>query len=808
MTRITSSASNTILISRFLQTQKTLLDLETQVSTEKRTQVYSGLSQSSQRLLNIENAKATLQRFNSNNEQAQLRLDIQSTAVNGIRDAIKDFRELLLDFSNGDLTDPERVEQIQSDAFRALKNIQNLLNTEADGRYIFGGGTIRTEPVSFGLSTVSAFQSIYDGARVTFPTTREAHLENFSISRSSVNLDPAHLTFEQTDAGTGKSRINTTAASGQFQNIAAGTTITISGTVGGVNDGTYTVDSVDPNGLWIDVRTEQLTNEGTTAAPIFAQFSYPDPDDPRSNLSFSAEATFDRRTNTITAINTNALADIPEGSIVTISGTTNNNGSFTVASNDGTDLVIESQRFVSDGGANSTLETLGGANPLTFSVGTGANGEDQIIANTGTFGTLEAGQRIKINNTNTENDGKTFTVQSVVDDGATNVTITLASDESLDATIGTVTAGVVSLNARPFAFNPAERNFYFDADAVAASADTITFTDGGAGQDTITLNGSSFTDAKGNLLPAGTRITVTNAGANNGTYTIESISANGLTATLVATDNLAGGTAVETAAVLAGSGSITYADNAPSADTITLGGGYFRDLDGNNLPAGTRITFAGTTGGLNDNTYTIASVSSDGRTATLIPTDAVDDTTPTQTAGTISVGGTVGTISATSYYKGDTSTQVHRVSESQSFNFDITGIDPAFEKAIRGMFLVLQGKTGSEGGLDRNQNRVSEGLYLMDDALDRTNNKPPPFGTELNSNIEEMEIILGYRAVLINDVRKSNEAIIASFDGSISSIENIDPLEAITKLLDTQRTLEASYQTFARVRQLSLSNFL
>jgi flagellar hook-associated protein 3 FlgL len=807
MTRISSSASNTILISRFLQTQRTLQDLETQVGTEKRTQTYSGLALSSQRLLNIENAKASLERFNSNNDQAQLRLDVQTTALTGIRGAISDFRELLLGFSNGDLTDPERIEQIQADAFRALKDIQNYLNTEADGRYVFGGGTVRTEPVSFGLSTVSAFQSIYDGARVTYPTTREAHLEKFSISRSSVDLNPAHLTFEQT-AGTGKSRINTTASSGQFQNIAAGTTITISGTVGGVNDGIYTVDSVDPNGMWIDVRTEQLTDEGTALVPIFAEFSYPDPEDPRQMTTLTTDVTFDRRTNTITAINTDALDAIPEGTKITISGTTNNNGSFTVASNDGTNLVVESQRFVSDGGTNSTLEVLGGANPLTFSVGTGPNGEDQIITNTGTFGTLEAGQRIKINNTNTENDGKIFTVQSVADDGATNVTITLASDESLDATIGTVTTGVVSLDAKPFAFNAAERNFYFDADAIGASPDTITFTDGGAGQDTITLNGSTFTDAKGNLLPAGTRITVTNAGGNNGTYTIESISADGLTATLVATDNLAGGTATETAAVLAGSGSITYADNDPAADTITLGGGYFRDLDGNNLPAGTQITFAGTTGGLNDNTYTIASVSSDGRTATLIPSDAVDDTTPTQTAGTISVGGTVGTISATSYYKGDTSTQTHRASESRSFEFNITGIDPAFEKAIRGMFLILQGETGTEGGLDQNQNRISEGLYLLDDALDRTNNQPPPFGAELDSNIEEMEIILGYRAVLLSDIKKSNEAIISSFQTSVSSIEDIDPLEAITRLLDTQRTLEASYQTFARVRQLSLSNFL
>tara|TARA_R110000772_G_scaffold191168_1_gene302058 strand:- start:47645 stop:50050 length:2406 start_codon:yes stop_codon:yes gene_type:complete len=801
MTRITSSASNTILISRFLQTQKTLLDLETQIGTEKKSQTYSGLALSSQRLVNIENAKSSLERFNANNVQAQLRLDVQTTAVTGIKGAISNFRELLFQFSNGDHTDPERVEQIQADAFRALKEIQNLLNTEADGRYIFGGGTVRTEPVSFGLSTVEAFQSVFDGARVSVPTTRDANLKNLSISRSSVDLNPAHLTFEQTDGVTNKSRINTTASSGQFQNIAAGTTITISGTVDGLNDGIYTVDSVDPDGLWIDVRTEQLTDEAT---PVGATFTYPNPEDPRQSVTTPALVTFDRRTNTITAVNADALEAIPEGSVITIAGTVNNNGTFTVASNDGTDLVVESKRLVSSGGSGATVHTLGGGNPLTFSVGTGADGEDQLIAGTaGTYSSLENGQKIKINNTDTENDGKIFTVKSVSADGTT---ITLEDDESVDATIATVTTGVVSSRPELFSFNAAERNFYFDASV--GGGDQVTFTENGANADTITLTGSTFTDAKGNLLPAGSRITVTGTAANNATFTIASISSDGTTATLITTDDVDDSNEVATNAVLAGTGSITFADNTPSADSITLGGGAFRDAAGNNLPAGTKFALAGTGTANDGTTFTIASVSSDGRTATLIPTNTIDDTTPTVTAGTLNAVNTIGTISATSYYQGDTMSLTHRASDSRTFEIDITGVDPAFEKAIRGMFLVLQGQYGTEGGLDQNVNRISEAIFLMDDALDRTNSTPPPFGTELNSNIEEMEIILGYRAVLLNDVKKSNDQIISFFEGSVAEIENINPLDAITRLLDSQRVLEASYQTFSRVRQLSLSNFL
>ena len=795
MTRITSSAANTILISRFLQTQRTLYDLEVQVGTEKRSQTYSGLALSSQRLINIENTKSSLERFNSNNDQAQLRLDVQTTALSGIRNAISNFRENLFQFSNGDLTDPERVEQIQADAFRALKDVQNLLNTEADGRYIFGGATVRTEPVSFGLSTVAAFQEIYDGARVSIPTTRDAHLENFSISRNSSTLNPAYLTFEQADGGTGKSRINSSVD--QFSNIEVGTTITISGTVDGLNDGTYTVDSVDSNGLWIDVRTEQLTDEAT---PVFATFEYANPDDPRVSITTSAEVVFDRRTNTITASNTGDLSDIPADTKITITNSVNNNASFTVASNDGTNLVVESKRLVTDGGSGSTIHTVGGGNTLTFSNATGANGEDQLIASTaGTYTALENGQKIKINNTNTENDGKIFTVQSVSADGAT---ITLASNENVDVTTATVTTGIVSHRPELFSFNAAERNFYFDTSVVGG--DQAVFTDNGANADTITLTGGAFTDAEGNVLPAGARITITGSASNNATYTVASISSDGATATLIATDTVTNETA--TNAVLAGTGSFTFTDNTPNADTVVLGGAAFKDAAGNNLPAGTIFSIAGTGTANDGSSFTIASLSTDGRTATLIPTDAV--TTATANVGTANAVNTTGTISATSYYQGDKSSLTHRVSDSRNFEFDLTGADPAFEKAIRGMFLVLQGEYGTEGGLDRNQNRVSEAIYLMDDSLDRTNSSPPPFGTELDSNIEELEIELGYRAVLLADVRKSNDEIISFFESNVSTIENIDSLDAITRLLDSQRVLEASYQSFARVRQLSLTNFI
>ena len=116
-------------------------------------------------------------------------------------------------------------------------------------------------------------------------------------------------------------------------------------------------------------------------------------------------------------------------------------------------MVIKSKRLVDDGTAGSTVHTVNGAgNNLAFTTTT-------ITAETaGTYANVQVGQRIKINNTSTENDGKIFTVASV---DATGTTITVASDETLDANTTPVTTGTVELHTQYFDFDPSERKFLF-----------------------------------------------------------------------------------------------------------------------------------------------------------------------------------------------------------------------------------------------------------------------------------------------------------------------------------------------------------
>ena len=167
-----------------------------------------------------------------------------------------------------------------------------------------------------------------------------------------------------------------------------------------------------------------------------------------------------------------------------------------------------------------------------------------------------------------------------------------------------------------------------------------------------------------------------------------------------------------------------------------------------------------------------------------------------------------GTITADPWYSGDTITTTHRTSDLRSFENDLTAVSPAFEKAIRGMMLILQGKYGTSGGLDENSERISQAKYLVEASLEFTVSGTAPFGTELEGSIEQVQQDIGFNQVLLNTQNKLHTDFIGFIDTSVADIENADPLETITRLLDDTRSLEASYQVFSRVRQLSLTNFL
>ncbi len=432
ITRISSLASNNQLVSLMLRTQARVQNAQIQVGSEKKSQDYGGLGMESERLVSIENQTKMLERYKRNNELADMRLSAQETVLNGIKTSIRNFRENLYTYQGGSLTEKKRVDDIQQSAFQALKDIQAYLNTDLNGEYLFGGGRTRTKPVDFGLTTLTAFQSTYDGSGTLYPVTRAANVE------TSVSLG-------NSDTG---------------------------------------------------------------------------------NLAISG-------TDTITAATAGSLASIPVGAKITIAGSVlGNNGSYTVVSNTGTVIKI-----------SGTMSLGGTSNP-----------------------------------------------------------------------------------------------------------------------------------------------TVTN----------------------------------------------TIANGSETAATITV----------------------------------------------------------------------------SNYYQGDNITQTHRASKNQSFTFNVNAIDPAFEKAIRAMGTIAQGTFGATGGLDQNTGRLSDSIELLGLSLGPAAGLTEPYGTETAGHMEQVEQDNGFNRVLVDRLGKEQRDMIGFFDARAAKIENIDKLDAVTRLLDDSRALETSYQAMARIRQLSLAKYL
>jgi len=513
MDRISNLAAGNSVLGILHRTQQRLHDLEVQVSSEKVSQDYTGIARQSGHLLNIENSRDILERFSRNNEMMETRLDLVATTVEGARTTIHDFRKMVLDIGIGTPLDDVHIDDLQAAAFRALKDLEVYLNTEVDGRYVFAGGRVTTEPVEFNLTSLADFQATYDGATVKYAETRDAALERFSLSADAAG-NGNWLIFEADPGGIGgPSRI--TATTPEFANIAPGTTITLSGTPGGINDGTFTVEAVGGGGTTLDLVTRKFVAEGPVGATLTA------PDDTTLLPAATGGLTFaSGATDTVTAGTAGSLAAIPVGSAFTVSGSANNDGTYTVLANDGTTITIAAKKL---------------------------------------------------------------------------------------------------------------------------------------------------------------------------------------------------------------------ADQGPGA---------------------------------------------------------------------------TGTVAAASYYRGDSVVLTHRVAQNRDFDIDLTAIHPGFEKAIRAIGIIAQGVRGSEGGLDQNLERIDDAISLLNNALDRVGDDPPPYGPELDGTIELMQMDIGYQQVLIHETNERHKQFIATLENQAANVENADPLESITKLLDQSRALEASYEAISRIRQLSLTDYL
>ncbi len=906
MTRVSDASSINTLINTMLRTGKRVEEANFQVVSGKVSPDYAGLAFEAQRLVNLETSRDLNSRFISNNETAELRLNVSTNSIASAQDNIRDVRELLNNFRGTGSFGQSDVENLQQFAFNSLLNMEAFLNVDVNGQYLFSGSSVNEKPVDLDMTTLAAFQEKYDGAINGYPTTRDGHLATISLSEDETAVDAANitstnwLTFRRdSDGDATTSGVSTIEASNAaFADYEVGNRITITDTAS--NNGTYTIKSISSDSRTITVETEMFTDEampaglGDQAAVATATFTLPD--STQLTNADTGNVTFDRAAGTIAAVTAESFASVSVGDIIKVGGTGVNgsNGSYTVTAIDATNQTLTVSAGASVTLADGSVIDAGDTGRMAFDRAT-----DTLSADIAAFSGLSAGDVITVAGTAENN--ATYTVKSVASDGKS---VTIESSKMTDE--GT-TSGNTFFDYKvgsQFSFN--------------ATTDTIQMQD---------VDGVAIADAFDGLQ-VGDSIVISNSLTNDGTYTVGAISADGSTITMDSTTALVGSTEVDTndTSIASSARGLDFrAGNkilfdattdtislsgvvATQIDTVTLAGtfevgdiysvtigsttvshtvvGGDTDIDGvrtalrtkinldatlsalltasdggagelvltadtagtgfvptyavTNVTAGTddstmtrvqtsanasTTATAGTFSGLragqqftisgsvsNDGTYTVASIASDGSSITVSEDITTTETFNPVAAGTavdIAVYGAAGSVATTqSYYNGDNFSLTHRVDENRTIDIDVTAAHPAFEKAIRALSILVQGKFGTEGGLDQNQGRINDVLYLLNDALSSPSDGTPPYGTELESDMDEVIFNLGFKQVTLRDTIAAQKSFNNLLDGFVSDTENVDQLEAITRLMDEQRSLEASYQAMSRVFSMNLADFL
>jgi flagellar hook-associated protein 3 FlgL len=325
VTRISTNASNQVLINRMIDLQQRVQTSQVQLSSGFKSQDYLGIAGDSFQLLNIENEKARLQRYISNNSLTTTTLKAQQTSAQGIDDVARMIRSALLEFQGRDLSaqNPENkaaVADLQGKVYNAFSSVQYFLSQKIDGKYIFGGAQSDKPPFSLPYNSLQDFQNFYDGNTAVFPSSRVANLVDITFNDIDVTYAtpsaPLDTTTQVTAANpdafitntidqtaTGNLIFSNVADQGKitaatpasFKSLQIGQTILVNGSTNS-NNGVYTITSVSPDGNSITL------------------------DQPFNNPAVEPEAN-----------NVQVKLAVPNGTALALTGSTaGNNGAYTV----------------------------------------------------------------------------------------------------------------------------------------------------------------------------------------------------------------------------------------------------------------------------------------------------------------------------------------------------------------------------------------------------------------------------------------------------------------------------------------------
>ncbi|TAL03304.1 MAG: hypothetical protein EPO08_04490 [Rhodospirillaceae bacterium] len=155
-------------------------------------------------------------------------------------------------------------------------------------------------------------------------------------------------------------------------------------------------------------------------------------------------------------------------------------------------------------------------------------------------------------------------------------------------------------------------------------------------------------------------------------------------------------------------------------------------------------------------------------------------------------------LNSTSFLTGANITTQQKISDTQSINLDVTALDPAFEKVIRGLGILAQ------GNLINNPSRISQALGLIDDGISHSSLST----TEQPSDLTSVENKLSLNLKTLSDTTDQQNQLLAFLGSRQNDILQANPTTTAVKLNSDSNSLQVSYATLAKIQNLSLLNYL
>ncbi len=854
VSRVPTHITQNNYTSRMMVVQSRIADLTYSVTSKQKSATYAGISKQTLSLFNYETQKMRTEQFVTNNNQTKTKLSTMNLALEAVQKNTTDFRSTLRSLLELDLknitpdynsTPPKTlsddtantIRNVQQQAFNALKAIEDALNVQANGEYVFSGGKTGTQPINFPFSSLEEFQKYYDGQLVKYPESSSANLSSYKTEDSitggfTLSQDITRLGYD--DAGNpvavaGAFQFNwqdnkITANAGTFSDIKEGGLIKLTGTLpAGLNDGDYIVSSVSADGstVRIDSKTPLKAPEiptytgGMNGATPVTMLIEPSDSAITTTVDFSVtntSITLDHENNKIVADKYYTFSNVKAGDKITLgntsvdpygSGVVNNDITFTVSgvSADGKEIYLDAgapinKPNIPDGAMTGAVGDLtitqdmnegfiDAVNPngsIITTLNTGGNNAT-FAGNTITvdplampnfFKNVKAGQTIEISGSGAGNNGTYY----VTDINYATGTVTV--DAALNAEVqNNISVDVMSL----------EHGFVSE-NILGGNETTGTLFFNTAKNQMIAENENAFS-----TLKAGDTIVLNGTANNNGVKYIKSVSADGKT--------------------------ITFEDSTPvQAEGVPIDppfNEHTRIVDGTGVNIGKTYSIGSTVslGNIDpayNGEYTVVGVADNGNRL-IVKTNSFPKPPLTTASITYPANGKM-SVSSTSYYQGDKLATDIRVDENTVLNIGITGEDGAFEKVIRALCMIAQGNLVDErnpmdapDGVDANRalERVTEAMNLLDDALSHNNIKN---SSESKSDLTQLNYKVGLNLKNVSTKITTQETLVKYLEDNIDGIEKMNPTEAAQLLQEQVTILEYSYAALSTVNSLSLMNYL